>query len=214
MPALRVLIADDHPVVRDGLRAMLASTGTAEVVGEAATGEQAVRETALNHPDVVVMDLAMPGLNGIEATRQIARANPQVGVLVLTMHDDDDSVFAAMRAGARGYVLKGASQEELVQAIQAVARGEAIFGPSVATRVLGYFTGRKPALAQPFPELTAREREVLELIAKGLNNAAIAQRLQLAPKTVRNLASSVFAKLQVDDRAQAMRRALDEGLGQ
>jgi DNA-binding NarL/FixJ family response regulator len=134
-------------------------------------------------------------------------------VLVLTMHDDDDSVFAAMRAGARGYVLKGTSQQALVAAIQAVARGEAIFGPSVATRVLGYFTGRKPTLAQPFPELTAREREVLGLIAQGLNNAAIAQRLQLAPKTVRNLASSIFAKLQVADRAQAMRRALDEGLG-
>jgi DNA-binding NarL/FixJ family response regulator len=215
MTALRVLIADDHPVVRDGLRAMLASTGAAEVVGEAATGEQAVRETALNHPDVVVMDLAMPGLNGVEATRQILRAAPEVGVLVLTMHDDDDdSVFAAMRAGAHGYVLKGASQQELVAAIQAIARGEAIFGPPVATRVLGFFTGRKPLLTQPFPELTPREREILGLIAQGLNNAAIAQRLHLAPKTVRNLASSVFAKLQVADRAQAMRRALDEGLGQ
>jgi DNA-binding NarL/FixJ family response regulator len=212
MAAVRVLIADDHPVVRDGLRAMLTSTGAAEVVGEAATGEQAVRETALNHPDVVVMDLAMPGLNGIEATRQILRASPQVGVLVLTMHDDDDSVFAAMRAGARGYVLKGASQQELVSAIQAVARGEAIFGPVVATQVLGYFTGRTPRPAEPFPELTAREREVLGLIAQGLNNTLIAQRLHLAPKTVRNLASSVFAKLQVADRAQAMRRALDEGL--
>ncbi len=213
MPVLRVLVADDHPVVRDGLRAMLASTGAAEVVGEAATGEEAVREATLRHPDVVVMDLAMPGLNGVEATRQVVRAVPQTGVLVLTMHDDDDSVFAAIRAGARGYVLKGASQEELLHAIQAVARGEAIFGPSIATRVLGYFTGRKPALKQPFPELTGREREVLELIAKGFNNTVIAHRLHLAPKTVRNLASSTFAKIQVADRAEAMRRALDEGLG-
>jgi DNA-binding NarL/FixJ family response regulator len=210
---VRVLIADDHPVVRDGLRAMLVSAGAAEVVGEAANGEQAVREAALCHPDVVVMDLAMPGLGGVEATRQIVRASPQVGVLVLTMHDEDDAVFAAMRAGARGYVLKGASQQELVHAIQAVARGEAIFGPSVATRVLGYFSGRTPKPAEPFPELTSREREVLGLIAQGHNNTVIAQRLHLAPKTVRNLASSVFAKLQVTDRAQAMRRALDEGLG-
>ncbi len=212
MPAVRVLLADDHPVVRDGLRAMLSSAGAAEVVGEAASGEQAVREAALCRPDVVVMDLAMPGLNGVEATRQIVRTSPQVGVLVLTMHNDDDSVFAAMRAGARGYVLKGASQRELVHAIEAVARGEAIFGPQIATRVLGYFSGRRPKPTEPFPELTAREREVLALIAKGHNNTVIAQQLHLAPKTVRNLASSVFAKLQVADRAQAMRRALDEGL--
>jgi DNA-binding NarL/FixJ family response regulator len=148
----------------------------------------------------------------VEATRRITRANPQVGVLVLTMHDDDDAVFAAMRAGARGYVLKGASQEELIHAIHALARGEAVFGPPVATKVLGYFSGRTPKPAEPFPELTARERQVLALIAQGHNNNVIAQRLHLAPKTIRNLASSVFAKLQVADRAQAMRRALDEGL--
>jgi DNA-binding NarL/FixJ family response regulator len=213
VPAVRVLLVDDHPVVRDGLRAMLTTAGAAEVVGEAASGEQAVREAALCQPDVVVMDLAMPGLGGVEATRQIVRASPKVGVLVLTMHAQDEAVFAAMRAGARGYVLKGASQQELVQAIQAVARGEAIFGHQVATRVLDWFAGRTPKPAEPFPELTAREREVLGLIAQGHNNTVIAQRLHLAPKTVRNLASSVFAKLQVADRAQAMRRALDEGLG-
>jgi DNA-binding NarL/FixJ family response regulator len=213
VPPIRVLIADDHPVVRDGLRAMLTSAGAAEVVGEAADGEQAVREAALRHPDVVVMDLAMPGVGGVEATRRIVRAAPRTGILVLTMHDEDDAVFAAMRAGARGYVLKGAGQEELIHAIQAVARGEAIFGPQVATRVLGYLAGSTPRPPEPFPELTAREREVLEMIAEGHNNAVIAQRLHLAPKTIRNLASTVFAKLQVADRAQAMRRALDEGLG-
>jgi DNA-binding NarL/FixJ family response regulator len=213
VPAVRVLLVDDHPVVRDGLRAMLTTAGAAEVVGEAASGEQAVREAALCQPDVVVMDLAMPGVGGVEATRQIVRASPKVGVLVLTMHDQDEAVFAAMRAGARGYVLKGASQQELVAAIHAVARGEAIFGPPVASRVLDWFAGRAPKPAAPFPELTAREREVLGLIAQGHNNTVIAQRLHLAPKTVRNLASSVFAKLQVADRAQAMRRALDEGLG-
>jgi DNA-binding NarL/FixJ family response regulator len=147
MTGVRVLIADDHPVLRDGLRAMLTSTGAAEVVAGAATGQQAVRETTLHHPDVVVMDLAMPGLNGIEATRQTVRANSQVGVLAPTMHHDDDSVFAAMRAGARGYVLKGASQQELVQAIQAVARGEAIVGPAVASRVLA----TSPAASRPWP---------------------------------------------------------------
>ncbi len=195
MTALRVLVADDHPVVRDGLRAMLASAGVAEVVCEAATGDQAVRQAAVCHPDVVVMDLAMPGLDGVEATRQIMQANPQVGVLVLTMHDDDDAVFAAMQAGARGYVLKGASQQELVQAIWAVARGEAIFGPPVATRVLGWFSGRKPTVTRPTPELSEQEREVLGLIAQGHSDTAIADRLHLAPTTVRKLASSIFAKL-------------------
>lgn len=195
MPTLRVLVADDHPVVRDGLRAMLASAGVAEVVGEAASGEQAVQQAAVCHPDVVVMDLAMPGLDGVEATRQIVRANPKVGVLVLTMHDDDEAVFAAMQAGARGYVLKGASQQELVQAIWAVARGEAIFGPSVATRVLGWFSGRKPTVAQPSRELSEQEREVLGLIAQGHSNTAIAERLHLASTTVHQLASSIFAKL-------------------
>jgi DNA-binding NarL/FixJ family response regulator len=212
MPAPRVLIADDHPVVRDGLRAMLTTAHAAEIVAEAATGEEAIREAILHRPDVIVMDLAMPGLNGIEATRQIVRALPTARVLVLTMHEDDDAVFAAIRAGAHGYLLKGAKPEELLHAIQAVSLGEAIFGPSIAVRVLGYFTGRRPALNEPFPELTNREREILKLIVKGYNNATIAQHLNIAPKTVRNLISSIFNKIHVSDRAQAMRRALDEGM--
>jgi len=212
MSSLRVLIADDHPVVRDGLRAMLTANCAAEVVAEAATGEEAIREATLHRPDVVIMDLAMPGLNGIEATRQIVRAVPAVGVLVLTMHEDDDALFAAIRAGAHGYLLKGAKPEELLHAVQAVSLGEAIFGPSIAVRLLGYFTGRKPVLNEPFPELTNREREILKLIVKGYNNAAIAERLNIAPKTVRNLVSSIFNKIHVSDRAQAMRRAIDEGM--
>jgi DNA-binding NarL/FixJ family response regulator len=212
MSSLRVLIADDHPVVRDGLRAMLTANCAAQVVAEAATGEEAIRQATLHRPDVVIMDLAMPGLNGIEATRQIVRAVPAVGVLVLTMHEDDDALFAAIRAGARGYLLKGAKPEELLHAVQAVGLGEAIFGPSIAVRLLGYFTGRKPVLNEPFPELTNREREILKLIVKGYNNAAIAERLNVAPKTVRNLVSSIFNKIHVSDRAQAMRRAIDEGM--
>jgi DNA-binding NarL/FixJ family response regulator len=212
MSSVRVLIADDHPVVRDGLRAMLTANCAAEVVAEAASGEEAIREATLHRPDVVIMDLAMPGLNGIEATRQIVRALPAVGVLVLTMHEDDDALFAAIRAGARGYLLKGAKPEELLHAVQAVSLGEAIFGPSIAVRLLGYFTGRKPVLNEPFPELTNREREILKLIVNGYNNATIAERLNISPKTVRNLISSIFSKIHVSDRAQAMRRAIDEGM--
>jgi DNA-binding NarL/FixJ family response regulator len=209
---VRVVLADDHPVVRDGLRALLASLPGVEVVGEAATGRDAVREAVLHHPDVLVMDLQMPDLNGIDATREVGRAAPDVGVLVLTMYDDDDSVFAAMRAGARGYLLKGADQDEIVRAIHAVAGGQAIFGPGVAVRVLGYFSA-PPRVDAPFPELTDREREVLDLIAGGLTNTAIARRLGLAGKTVGNHISNIFAKLQVAGRAEAIVRARREGLG-
>jgi DNA-binding NarL/FixJ family response regulator len=211
---IRVILVDDHPVFRHGLAALLSALPEIEVVGEGATGRDAVRLAAELRPDVVVMDLNMPELNGVEATRMVTKHDPDVGVLVLTMFEDDDSVFAAMRAGARGYLVKGADSPEVLRAIAAVAGGEAIFGPSVAQRVLGYLT--RPLSVQDervFPGLTAREREILELVATGLGNAAIANRLSLSPKTVRNNVSSIFAKLQVADRAEAIVRARRAGLG-
>ncbi|NEA21859.1 response regulator transcription factor [Actinomadura bangladeshensis] len=211
----RVLLADDHPVYRDGLRLMLDSTGEVEVVGTAPDGAAAVETAARLRPDVVVMDLQMPRLGGVEATRRILAARPETGVLVLTMHEDDESVFAAMLAGARGYLLKGADQNEILRAVSAVAAGEVIFGPALAGRVSAYFARiavARPADA-PFPQLTGRERDVLELIALGLSNPAIAERLGLSPKTVRNNVSNIFAKLQVANRAEAMAQARDAGLG-
>jgi DNA-binding NarL/FixJ family response regulator len=211
---IRVVVADDHPIVREGLTALLSSLPGVEVVGVAATGREAVREVVTAKPDVAVVDLQMPELDGFMATREIARVAPEVAVLVLTMYDDDDSVFTAMRAGARGYLVKGAEQDEIARAIRSVAAGEAIFGPGVAQRVLGFFAAPQLAAAsEPFPELTAREREILDLLAAGLSNSAIAQRLGVAPKTVANNVSSIFAKLQVADRAQAIVRARDAGLG-
>jgi DNA-binding NarL/FixJ family response regulator len=213
--ALRVVIADDHPLYRDGLRALIEAMPDAELVGEASTGNEAVALAIRLRPEVVLMDIQLPGRNGIEATRAIADQAPDVAVLVLTMFEDDDSVFAAMRAGARGYLLKGADQEELMQAIASVARGQAIFGPGVARRVIAFFASSPSRArgAQPFPELTDREHEVLELIAQGRANAAIAQRLGIAEKTVRNHVSIVFNKLQVVDRAQAIVRAREAGMG-
>jgi DNA-binding NarL/FixJ family response regulator len=212
---IRVLIADDHPVFADGLRTLLAVTGEFEIVGEVATGTGAVQACVELQPDVVIMDLQMPELNGIEATRGIASAAPGVGVLVLTMFEDDESVFAAMRAGARGYLLKGSRQAEIVRAVHVVAGGEAIFGPTVAQRIIAYFTTGRPAGSPgAFPELTDREREVLELLAQGESNLTIARRLVLSPKTVRNYVSNVFGKLQVADRAQAMVRARRAGFGE
>jgi DNA-binding NarL/FixJ family response regulator len=213
MEPLRVLIADDHPLFRDGLRTLLASVPDAEVVGEAASGSEAIEHALELQPDVVVMDLQMPEVNGIEATRRIVEASPHVGVLVLTMFEDEDSVFAAMRAGARGYLLKGSSQDETVRAIQAVGSGEAIFGPGIAERLIAYFASAPSGSPEVFPELTAREREVLELMAQGDNNAAIANRLVLSQKTVRNHVSNIFTKLRVADRAQAIVRAREAGLG-
>jgi DNA-binding NarL/FixJ family response regulator len=210
---VRVVVADDHPVVRDGLRALLASLSTMELVGEATTGREAVRSAVVDRPDVLVMDLRMPDLDGAAATAEIARVAPDVAVLVLTMFDDDESVFAAMRAGARGYLVKGASQEEIVRAISAVAAGEAIFGPGVARRVLRFFASPPRAAEPAFPELTAREREVLDLLAAGLSNSGIASRLSLSVKTVGNHTSTIFAKLQVAGRAEAIVRARDAGLG-
>ena len=213
MSEIRVVLADDHPVVRAGLAALLGSLHGIEVVGVASDGREAVREVVLQRPNVAVLDLQMPGQDGFAATREITRVAPEVAVLVLTMFDDDDSVFAAMRAGARGYVVKGAEQEEIGRAIRAVASGEAIFGPGIAQRVLRFFAAPPPAAADPFPELTAREREILDLLAAAMPNSMIATRLGLSPKTVANHLSSIFTKLQVADRAQAILRARDAGLG-
>ena len=217
MSRIRVLIADDHPVFRYGLRALLlAEAAMAEVVGEATTGEEAVALAAQCQPDVILMDINLPELNGIEATRRITAATPRVGILMLTMFDDDDSVFAAMRAGARGYLLKGAEGDEAIRAITAVSNGEAIFSPTIANRLIGFFGApqkrRPPEPAPLFPELTDREREVLTLIAQGYSNPAIAERLVLSPKTVRNHVSVIFSKLQVAGRAEAIILARDEGL--
>ena len=213
MDVIRVLVADDHPMFRFGLKALLGAAADLEVAGEAADGEAAVAQAASLQPDVVVMDLNMPGLNGLEATRRLLQTSPHIAVLIVTMFDDD-SVFAAMQAGARGYLLKGAEPEAILRAIRTVAGGEAIFSPSVARRVMDFFAHRQPDLPpQIFPELTERERELLALLAQGLTNAAIAERLSLSPKTVRNHVSNIFSKLQVVDRAQAIIRAREAGMG-
>jgi DNA-binding NarL/FixJ family response regulator len=209
---IRVLIADDHPLFRDGLTALLTDGPDTELAGTATSGTEAVDLAVQTQPDVVVMDLHMPGLNGIEATRRIVADSPHITVLVLTMFDDDDSIFAALRAGARGYLLKGADHEQIRAAIRAAARGEIIFGTQLAARMLAYFTAG--AAAPPvFPQLTDREREVLDLVAQGRANAAIAARLGLSQKTVRNHVSNILTKLQVADRAQAIVQARDAGLG-
>jgi DNA-binding NarL/FixJ family response regulator len=212
---IRIVIVDDHPLMREGLRALVASLPDIEVVGEAGDGEAARRETQLTHPDVVVMDLHMPGTNGVDATRTILRTAPATRVLVLTMFEDDDSVFAAMRAGASGYLVKGAQQDEIIRAVRSVAAGQAIFGPSVARRIIDYFAGapRTNRVADAFPELTARECEVLDLIAAGRSNSAIARDLVISGKTVSNHISAIFAKLQVADRAEAISRGRQAGLG-
>jgi DNA-binding NarL/FixJ family response regulator len=208
---IRVLVADDHPLFRDGLIALLHDEPDTELTGTAATGTEAVDLARETQPDVVVMDLQMPGLNGIEATRRIVADSPHIAVLVLTMFDDDDSIFSALRAGARGYLLKGADREQIRCGIQAAANGEVIFGAQLAERMLGYFTAAAPPPV--FPQLTEREREVLELVAQGQDNTSIAARLRLSQKTIRNNVSNILAKLQVADRAQAIVRARDVGLG-
>lgn len=214
MSPIRVLIADDHPLFRDGVRALLDSIPQAEMVGEAASGDEAVAQAAALQPDVILMDIQMPGMSGIEATRRILQAYPGMGIMVLTMFDDDDSVFAAMRAGARGYILKGSGQAEIVHAIEAIARGEALFGPAIAKRLVNFFAAPRPDISSlVFPDLTDREREILSMIAQGYNNTEIADFLVLSPKTVRNHVSNIFAKLQVADRAQAIVRAREAGLG-
>ncbi|GAA4708486.1 response regulator transcription factor [Phytohabitans rumicis] len=210
--SLRIVVADDHTVVQEGLRALLSAVDGYELVDVVGTGRDAVRAAVTLRPDVVVMDIQMPEMTGIEATREIARAAPEVAVLMLTMFEDDESVFAAMRAGALGYVLKGAAPADMIRAIASVAAGEAIFGSGVARRALAYLS-RPRSDAAAFPELTAREREVLGLIAGGLANAAIAARLGLAPNTVSNHISNIFAKLQVASRAEAIVKARSAGLG-
>jgi DNA-binding NarL/FixJ family response regulator len=210
----RVLVADDHPAFRAGLQALLGTAGDVAIVGEAATGEDAVSLALGLQPDVVLMDVNMPGVDGVEATRRIVDAAPHVAVLVLTMHDDDETVFAAVRAGARGYLLKGASRSELLRAVRAVAAGEAIFGPGVARRLMAYFARPAPRPdPAAFPELTGREREILDMVARGHSNADITAELVLAPKTVRNHVSNIFAKLQVRDRSEAIVRAREAGMG-
>ena len=210
---LRVLIVDDHPMYRSGLRAVLDDDPDLDVVGDAADGGDAVARALEMQPDVVVMDLQMPGMSGIEATRLITSASPHVAVLVLTMFDGDESVFAAVEAGARGYVLKGAGSAQILRAVHAVGGGEAIFGPAVARRILDLWSGRPAPVTTVFPELTDREREVLDLVAGAHSNAEIARMLKLSEKTVRNHISNILTKLQLADRAHAIVRAREAGLG-
>jgi DNA-binding NarL/FixJ family response regulator len=210
---VRVLIAEDHPLFREGMRGRLDRVADVAVVGEAASGDEAVELAHKLEPDVILMDIKMPGLNGIEATREIQQSSPQIGVLVLTMFEDDDSVFAAMRAGAKGYLLKDSGGEGVVHAIRAVASGEAVFGPGVAERMIGFFSAPRAAPQRAFPELTEREEEVLSLVAQGKGNREIARQLFVSLKTVRNHVSNILLKLQVADRAQAVIRARDAGMG-
>lgn len=216
--AIKVLIADDHAFYREGVRAFLSNSSDIDVVAEAGNGDEAIAQAKELQPDVILMDLKMPGTNGIEATRRIHETDPKIGLLVLTMFDDDDSVFAAMRAGARGYLLKDADKDEVVRAIVAVERGEAIFSPAIAQRMIQYFSGvssRSTSKSQTgeFAELTGRELEILDLIAQGHNNLTIANKLSLSIKTVQNYVSSILTKLQVADRAQAIVRAREAGFG-
>ncbi|NWJ47015.1 MAG: protein kinase [Chloroflexi bacterium] len=213
---IRILIADDHPLFRDGLHILLDSVPDMEVIGEVASGDEVLNQVATFAPDVILMDINMPGINGIEATRRLVQTYPQLKVLIITMFEDDDSVFAAMRAGAKGYLLKGAAQGETLRAIRVIAEGEAFFGAAIAQRLMTYFQGIKPSIANQSPllaELTEREHEILTLMAQRLSNPEIATRLFLSPKTVRNQVSIILSKLQVADRAEAMRAAWTAGLG-
>jgi DNA-binding NarL/FixJ family response regulator len=211
---VRVALADDHPMYRFGLRAALEASPEVEVVGEAGDGDELVALVARHSPDVVLTDLSMPRMTGTAAALELAARHPQVAVLVLTMHEDDASLFAALRAGVRGYLLKGADRTEIVRAVLSVAAGEAVYGAAVARRIVDFYTGAaRDYRAQTFPELTGREREVLELVAAGLGNHEVARRLRLSEKTVRNHVSAVLTKLQLPDRAAAVARARDSGLG-
>ncbi len=213
MEPYRVVIADDHLLFRDGLRALLAAVPDLELVDEATTGEEVVDLAARLQPDIVLMDLKMPGIGGAEAKRRIVQASPHIAVLVVTMFEDDQSVFAAMRAGARGYLLKGAGHDEVHRAIRAAANGEAIFSPAIALRMMAYFESMLPTVStHVLPELSDREREVLAMIARGATSAEVAAQLVLSPKTVRNHVSNILSKLQVADRAEAIIRAREAGL--
>jgi DNA-binding NarL/FixJ family response regulator len=211
---MRILIVEDHPMFRDGLFKMLETVEGFEVVGEAASGEKAVELAEQLKPNIILMDINLPKLSGIEATKRIVQTMPDIGILILTMYDDDSSVFSAMRAGARGYLLKEANRNEIVRAIQAVSEGEAIFSPAIARRMMFYFEAKmKVTNVDVFPQLTEREREVLDHIAKGKNNAEIANSLGLNQKTIRNHVSNILSKLQASDRAHAIIMAREAGLG-
>lgn len=217
MSPIKLIIADDHKLFREGLKALLSVTDDIEIIGEAEDGDTALTKSGELRPDIVLMDINMPGLNGIQATQSILEKHPQTGIIMLTMLEDDASIFNAMRAGARGYLLKGADPNEVLSVIRAVAEGQALFGPAIAMRLMNYFRElslrpASPLLSTPFPELTERELEVLHLISQGLNNQEIAQKLVLSPKTVRNHITSIFSKLQVADRAQAIVRAREAGV--
>ena len=218
MSAIRVLVVDDHTLFREGLTAILTSVPDVQVVGEAGTGREAIAQAEDLAPDVILMDINMPDLNGIEATQQVLAAAPATGIVMLTMLEDNDSLFAAMCAGARGYILKGADKAEVLKTIRAVAEGEALFGPAIAGRLTAFFQQSRTAerdegALTPFPDLTERERDVLVLIAAGENNQEIARRLHISAKTVSNHISNIFGKLQVADRAQAIVKARQAGLG-
>lgn len=215
MDSTRILIVDDHPHFREGLRALLGSTPDLEVVGEAGSGEDAIDLAVALQPDIILMDLFMPGMSGIDATRRILHTSPHISILVISMFEDDDSVFAALQAGARGYLLKGALKTEILRAINAVSSGGAIFGPAIARRLMHYFANpRATMMEHTFPELTDREREILGFIAQHETNPEIARKLSLSPKTVSNHVSNIFSKLQVAGRTEAILRAREAGLGQ
>jgi DNA-binding NarL/FixJ family response regulator len=208
-----ILIADDHPVFRFGLRALLESQPDMQVLAEVESGEESVQMALSLQPDIVLMDVNMPGLNGIEATRRIIEKSPNTAILIISMFDDD-TVFTAMQAGARGYLIKGAQGDETLRAIRSVANGEVIFSSGVAKQMMAYFAkGMKTVADAPFPDLTSREREILELLAQGLTNSAIAESLVLSPKTIRNQVSNIFSKLQVATRSEAIIKAREAGLG-
>lgn len=212
MTPIRILIADDHPVFRFGLRALLSAESDIEILGEATNGQEVVTLAASLKPDLILMDINLPKLNGVESTRQILAQKPDIGILIITMFEDD-TIFAALRAGARGYILKGAEGEETLRAIRAAANGESIFSPTVAQRLTQFFTQSSTQSGSLlFQELTHRERDILKLIAQGLTNTAIAERLSLSPKTVRNQVSIILSKLQVADRAEAIIKAREAGL--
>jgi DNA-binding NarL/FixJ family response regulator len=214
MDKMNILIVDDHPLFRKGMRTLLESLDGVEVVGEGISGEEAIALAEALQPDVILMDLHMPGINGLTAIREIVKTSPHIRILVVSLFSDDDSVFAAMRAGARGYILKDTEEKEMLRAIQAVGGGEAIFSPAIATRMMSYFSSTRTKIPKEiFPELTDREREILELIADGNPNQEIATDLKISLKTVRNYVSNIYSKLQVADRAQAVIKAREAGLG-